>query len=67
MLLKNSKGKERNFKLLMKAKHNNKEYIIYQDVITNKVYAGLKEENKLKKINKDEINYLNKMIERIKG
>lgn len=67
MTLKNNKDQERNFKLLLKVENNNNSYLIYQDSITSKIYSGRKEKNKLKPLNEEELNFINNIIERIKG
>ncbi len=67
MILQNKKGNERNFKIICKLIKNKKEYIIYKDIITSKVYAGLKENDTLKRITKEERMFLENLMERISG
>ena len=67
MILRNSKGKERHFKVLFKLDKNGKTYIVYQDEMSGKYYGGLLKENKLKVLNDDEMMMINKVLERIKG
>lgn len=67
MLLKNNRGQERNFKLLMKIEKDDKIYLIYKDKITGKLYGGIKKEEKLSCLQDSEIELLNNIIERING
>ena len=65
MILRNKKGEERKFRLLYKIEHNDNLYLVYEDYITKKIYAGKKKQDKLKKLEEDELNYINKLIEKV--
>ena len=65
MILKNSKGQERNFKMLFKIEINDNIYFVYEDNITKKCYSGLKDGNKLKKIDKKNIMLLEEIIKKV--
>lgn len=67
MILRNKKGSERNFKLLLKVDDQDKKYIVYEDIMSKKIYAGLQSDNKLKRLDDEEINKINKVLERISG
>ena len=67
MILKNSKDKTRNFKLLFKYENREGTYLTYQDVNSKKLYAGKKEGNVLKKVDSEEVQMLEKILERISG
>ncbi len=67
MRLRNSKGRERNFKLILKLEKENNTYIVYQDINTGNYYAGKKKGKKLLIIDDDEKNYIDKYLERISG
>ena len=54
MTLKNSKGNERCFKLLLKVENKENSYLVYQDNITSKVYGGRKVKDKLLPLNSEE-------------
>ncbi len=65
MVLKNSKGKERNFNVILKIEKNHKVYIIYEDKYSNKIYAGIKEDNILKKLAEEDKHFINMVVERV--
>lgn len=65
MILKNSKGKERNFKLLFKLEYKNNTYLTYKDPISGKFYSGKLKGNTLKSLNEEEMIRMNKVLERI--
>ena len=67
MILKNSNGNERNFEILFEVIKEDNKYIVYKDSITNNIYGGKCDNNKLIVLNDDEIEYLNKMIEKLNG
>jgi len=67
MILKNNKGIERNFIILFEIIKNNEKYIIYKDPITNKIYSGKNDKNKLKILSDEEFDYINNIIEKING
>lgn len=67
MILKNSKGIERNFELLFEIEKDNNKYIVYKDRITNNIYAGKENKNKLAILDENEINYLNALLEKMNG
>ncbi len=62
MILRNSKDRERNFKMLYKIEHQDKTYIVYEDYITGKCYAGIKKDNILEKVNDEEKNLINRVL-----
>ena len=67
MILRNKKGKERNFKLLMKYNNDKNVYFIYEDIFSKKIYAGKKCNNNLESLNDDEYLLINNILERING
>lgn len=64
MKLKNNKGKERNFDLLLKIEKDKKVYLVYRDPISNKIYSGKKEDNTLKVLDEKEIEFINKIMDK---
>ncbi len=67
MILKNNKGIERSFDILFELDKNNKKYIIYKDPLTENIYGGRFEKEKLKVLNDKEYEFVNNMIEKLKG
>ena len=67
MLIKNSKGKEKEVEVLLEVKKDNIKYIIYKDIDTSNIYASKYVDNLLKKIDKFEYRFLNKILEELKG
>lgn len=67
MILKNSKGNERNFEILFEVIKEENKYIVYKDLLTDNIYGGKYDDNKLVVLNDDEVEYLNKMIEKLNG
>ena len=67
MILKNNKGKEKNFKILFEAIKDGNKYVVYKDVTSDNIYGGKYDNNKLIVLNGDEIEYLNKIIEKLNG
>ncbi len=65
MILRNSKGHERNFKILFKIEYNNKCYYVYEDYITSKNYVGIIDGEYLKKVSLDEIAFIKKILEKV--
>ena len=67
MILKNSKGAEKNFTLLFEIQKENIKYVVYKDPLTENIYGGVLEAEKLKKLSDDEFEYISNMIEKLKG
>ncbi len=65
MILRNSKGQERNFKILFKIEQNNNCYYIYEDYLTSRCYVGKKDCDKLKKINNEEMTLIKALLEKV--
>ena len=66
MILKNSKGKEKEFKLLFELEKDKNKYIVYKDEKTNNIYAGKQKKDDLCKIDESEYDFLNKVLEKMK-
>ena len=67
MIIKNSKGHEKEFKLLMEVEKNDIKYIVYQDINnSNNIYAGKYEDKSIKKISSNEYQFLDKLLNEIK-
>jgi len=67
MILRNNKGTERDFDILFEVEKNNKKYVIYKDQLTENIYGGRLEEDKLKVLDDSEFEFINNMIEKLKG
>ena len=67
MKIKNNKGQERDTKLLFEIEKDKNKYLIYEDYITNKIYSGKLNNDKLEIINDKEYEFLNNILERIEG
>ncbi|MBQ7031633.1 MAG: hypothetical protein IJY87_00280 [Bacilli bacterium] len=67
MILRNNKGTERDFDILFEVEKNNKKYVIYKDRLTENIYGGRLEEDKLKVLDDSEFEFINNMIEKLKG
>ena len=67
MRLKNSRDVEREFELILKIEKDIDTYIVYHDHITDKLYSGKIKNKKLKALSEDELDYVNKVLERISG
>ena len=67
MLLKNNKGIKREFEILFEVEKNDIKYVVYKDPVTDNIYFGKEIDNKLKKLEEEEYEYLNKVIEKIEG
>lgn len=65
MILENKKGSQKEFTLLFEVKKNEKNYLIYQDKVSGNIYAGEKKKNKLQPIEKEMVEYLNKILEKM--
>ena len=65
MILKNNKGVERNFEILFEIEKEENKYIVYKDPLTDNIYGGKYEGEKLTILEDNEINYLNKIIEKL--
>ncbi len=65
MILRNSKGRERNFKILFKIEHENNTYIVYEDYMTGKCYVGCIKDGNLNKLPKEEIDFVLKILEKV--
>ena len=67
MILRNKKGRERSFKLLLKLEDKGKKYLVYEDIMSKKIYAGMQNNAKLERLEKEEVEKINKVLERISG
>lgn len=67
MTIKNKNGKEREFELLLEINKDSNNYLVYKDYISNKIYAGKKNKNKLELLNEEEFEYLDNLIKKIDG
>lgn len=67
MILRNNKGTERDFDVLFEVEKNNKKYVVYKDQLTGNIYGGKLEEDKLKVLDDSEFEFINNMIEKLKG
>ena len=65
MILENSKGKERNFKILFELHKNDSNYIVYQDITSTNIYAGKEKNNKLLVVNDEELDFLNNILDKM--
>jgi len=65
MILQNNKGKEKEFEILFEIKKNTNDYIVYKDIMTDKVYGGKINGDKLKALNDKEYKFLNKIVEKL--
>ncbi len=63
MILENNKGMQKEFAVLLKINAHDKEYIVYQDKENKQVYTGIKKNNKLLKINKEEEDIVNDILD----
>lgn len=63
MILKNSSGKEKKFKLLLCINYNKNNYYIYEDVINEQIYCGKEEDSLLVPINDLEYELVDKIYE----
>ena len=67
IVLQNNKGSERCFQILYKIEYNNQVYLVYEDSFTKKIYAGLLQDKNLKSLPTEELNFFNKILEKVKG
>lgn len=67
MILKNSKGIERNFEVLIELEKDNKKFVIYKDIMSDSIYSGREEDNKLFPLTDEEFAYVNSILEKING
>jgi len=67
MLLKNNKGIKREFEIVFEIEKEGNKYIVYRDPVTDNIYSGRKDENKLKKLSEEEFEYIKKVIDKIDG
>ena len=67
MIIKNKSGKERNLELLLEVNKNDNNYLVYKDNVTNKIYAGKRNNNKLEVLNEEEFSFLDIMLKKIDG
>ena len=65
MILQNSKGTKKEFKLLFKIENDKNTYLIYQDNYSKQVYAGKQKEDNLKKLNDKEVIMINELLQKI--
>lgn len=65
MTLENKKGMKKEFKILFKVLKDEKEYLVYQDKTSEHIYASLKNDDKLQKIDEDVFEHLNKILEKM--
>lgn len=67
MILKNDKGGQRNVKALIKINKDNKEFMVYEDIYTSKLYAGKYESDTLMPLDDKEFTMINSMLKKILG
>lgn len=67
MILKNKNGKEREFELLLEINKDNNKYLVYKDYLTDNIYSGKLNNNKLDLLDDNEYEYINNLIKRIDG
>ncbi len=65
MIIENSKGIKKEFKLLFKIEKDNNIYLIYQDNYSKQAYAGKQNKDNLKKLNDKEIDLINNLLKKI--
>ena len=65
MIIENSKGTKKEFKLLFKIEKDNNIYLIYQDSYNEQIYAGKKIDDNLKKLNDNEVELINNILKKI--
>ena len=65
MIIENSKGTKKEFKLLFKIEKDKNTYLIYQDNYSKQVYAGKQTEGNLKKLNDNEVELINNILKKI--
>lgn len=65
MIIENSKGIKKEFKLLFKIEKDDTIYLIYQDIYSKQIYAGKKNKENLKKLNNNEVNLINNLLKKI--
>ena len=65
MIIENSKGIKKEFKLLFKIEKDNNTYLIYQDTYSKQVYAGRQSNSNLKKLNDKEVDLINNLLNKI--
>ena len=62
MILKNRKGAEKNFEVLLEIDKNGKKYLIYKDPYTGNVYGGNLVDDTLKVLDEKEFEFINEII-----
>lgn len=67
MILKNSKGIEREFNILFEIEKNNNKYIVYKDMMTNNIYGGKCKNDNLEALNEKEFEFINNILEKLNG
>ena len=65
MIIENSKGTKKEFKLLFKIEKDDSNYLIYQDNYSKQIYAGKQNKNNLKKLNDKEVDLINNLLKKI--
>ncbi|MBE6156880.1 MAG: hypothetical protein E7161_03945 [Firmicutes bacterium] len=65
MILKNSKGIERHFEIIFEIEKDSNKYIVYKDPLTGNVYSGKNVKGKLLVLEDNELDYLNKILEKL--
>ena len=65
MIIENSKGIKKEFKLLFKIEKDDSIYLIYQDIYNEQIYAGKQNKNNLKKLNDKEVDLINNLLKKI--
>ena len=65
MIIENSKGTKKEFKLLFKIEKDDSNYLIYQDNYSKQIYAGKQNKNNLKKSNDKEVDLINNLLKKI--
>ena len=65
MKLKNKRNSIREFNVILKIEKDNNTYLVYHDLVTDRIYSGKLKSNKLKVLNDAELDYVNNVLERI--
>ena len=67
MKLRNKHDVERDFAIVLKIEKDNNTYIVYHDFVTERLYSGKLKAKKLKALSTEELEYVNKVWERVWG
>jgi len=65
MILKNNKGVEKHFEIVFEVEKDNNKYVVYKDPLNDSLYGGKYIDEKLMALEDDELEYLDRLIERV--